>query len=176
MKRALIATVDATRARLFAYEEAADPALQLRELRDLVSIERPHHVRDAVSSTEPGRALAADGPARGNGPHGTTTGYERSATDDHRVARMGELDLRFARQVVQQIEEVMNQDGYQQLILAAPPKMLGQLRKADGVLHRGDLQIDDLPQGIAHLSVAQLHDYLAARDLIPPRRRLAAAR
>ncbi|HSD87596.1 MAG TPA: host attachment protein [Kofleriaceae bacterium] len=176
MKRVLIATIDATRARLFAYEEGAAPALELRELRDLVSIERPHHVRDAVSSTEPGRAGAADGPAQGNGPHGTTTGYERSATDDHRDARMDELDLRFARQVVQQIEELVNQDAYQHLIISAPPKMLGQLRKVDGVLQRADLHIDDLPQELAHLSVAQLHDHLAARDLIPPRRRLAAAR
>lgn len=178
MKRALIATIDASRARLFAYDEDADPAGQLRELRDLVSIDRPHHVRDAVSSTEPGRSLAADGaaPGKGKGAHGSTTGYERSATVDHRDAKMGELDLKFAKYVVEQIEEVVNQDGYHHLILAAPPKMLGQLRKADGVLHRADLRVDDLTQELARLSVAELHDHLAAQGLIPPRRRLAAAR
>src|SRR5512142_2081584 len=97
MKRALIATIDATRARLYGYEEGADPANQLRELRDLANIGRPHHVRDAVSSSEPGRGLASDGTASGGGPHGTTKGYERSATVDHRDAKVSVMDAKFAR-------------------------------------------------------------------------------
>lgn len=164
MKRAIIAIVDAAQARLFGYdEEAAD---QLHELRDLSSAGRRLRVGATLSSSEPGRASAADG----------ARGYERSATNDHREARVGEMDARFARDVVQALDEIVAQDGYQRIIVAASAKMLGELRRHEGVLQRADIRVDEIPKILTTMSVAQLHDQLAAMDLIPPRRRLAAAR
>jgi protein required for attachment to host cells len=175
MKKAVIAIVDAAQARLFGYdEEAAD---QLHELRDLVSVGRKLRVGELMSSSEPGRASASDGPAvsvRGAASH--THGYARSATDDHRDAKVGEMDARFARDVVQALDEIIHKDGYRRIVIAASAKMLGELRRHDGVLHRADVKVDEIPKILTTRSVAQLHDQLAAMDLLPARRRLAAAR
>jgi protein required for attachment to host cells len=177
MKRAVIAIVDAAQARLFAYEEDADPAHQLYEIRDLRSPGRKLRVGELVSNTEPGRASAADGPAdsvQGQANH--TRGYARSATDDHRDAKVAEMDAKFARDVIEALDEIISKDGQRHLILAAGAKMLGELRQQQGVLNRPDVRIDEIPKILTTLSVAQLHDHLAGMDLIPPRRRLAAAR
>lgn len=178
MQRAVIAIVDAAHARIFAYEEGADPTLQLHELQDLSSAGRQLRVGETVSNTEPGRSSASDGPAlsANNGGQTHTRGYERSATDDHRDAKVEEMDSKFAKQVVQAVDALINQDGYRHVIVAAGPKMLGALRNADGVLSRADLQVEEIPKVLTTLSVAQLHDHLAAQGLVPPRRRLAAAR
>jgi protein required for attachment to host cells len=175
MKRAVIAIVDAAQARLFGYDE--DAADQLHELRDLRSAGRKQRVGELVSNSEPGRASAADGPAMS--VHGTAThtrGYERSATNDHRDAKVGEMDARFARDVVQALDEIINQGGYRRIVIAASAKMLGELRRHESVLHRSDVKVDEIPKILTTMSVAQLHDQLAAMDLLPARRRLAAAR
>ena len=145
MKRTLIVVADAVRARLFAYEEGADPAHELHEVRDLVS---------------PGRKLRVGEPV----------------PDDSRDAHAAETDAKFARDVVQALDEIITQDGARHVVVAASPKMLGEMRRHDGVLHRADLRVDEIPTILTTLTVAQLHDHLAAMDLIPPRRRLAAAR
>jgi protein required for attachment to host cells len=177
MKRAVIAIVDAAQARLFAYEEDADPAHQLYEIRDLRSPGRKQRIGELVSNTERGRAPASDGPAPS--VPGTATharGYARSNTDDHRFQKEAEMDAKFARDVIAALDEIVTKDGQRHLILAAGAKMLGELRQHDSVLHRPDMRIDEIPKILTTLSVAQLHDHLAGMDLIPPRRRLAAAR
>lgn len=177
MKRALIAVVDAARARLFAYEEGADPRAQLRELRDMANGGRTERTGELMSNTEVGRGLAADGPALGGrGGQGHTRGYERSATDDHRDDQIAMRDHKFAKAVVEEVNALVNQDRFRHLILIAPPKMLGELRQVDGVLHRDDLAVDQISQDLTNFSTAQLHDHLSNMALIPGRVRLAAAR
>lgn len=177
MKRALIAVVDAARARLFAYEEGGDPREQLREVRVMANAARTERTGDLMSNTEVGRGLAADGPARGaRGGQGTTRGYERSNPDDHRDDQIAMRDHKFAKAVVDEVNAFVNQDRFRRLILIAPPKMLGELRQVDGVLHRDDLAVDQISQDLTNFSTAQLHDHLSNMDLIPGRVRLAAVR
>lgn len=90
--------------------------------------------------------------------------------------REAEVDSKFARDVVQALDKLVQQDAHRGLILATSTKMLGELRRHDGVLHRADVDIHEIPKILTALSVAQLHDHLATMDLIAPRRRLAAAR
>lgn len=177
MKRALIAVVDAARARLFAYEEGGDPRSQLRELRTMTNAERRERTGDLMTHTEQGRGLAADGPALGGrGGQGHTRGYQRSATDDHRDDQIAMHDYKFAKLIVDEVNALIKQDGFRHLIMIAAPKMLGELRQVDGVLHRDDLNVDQVSQDLTNFSNAQLHDHLSNMDLIPGRVRLAAAR
>ena len=164
MKRACIAVVDATRARLYTFEEGGDPAHQLAEVKDLVNPGRRLRVGEMVSNYEPG-VETSQGGARA-----------RSQTDDHRDAHVEELDSKFAREVVESIEALVDEDGYRHLIVVASPKMLGLMRQADGVLHRPDLTIDEISRDLARLTSPQLHDHLASMKLIPARIRLATAR
>lgn len=85
-------------------------------------------------------------------------------------------DHKFAKEVITGVEALINQDGFRHLIMIAPPKMLGELRQVDGVLHRDDLQLEQVQQDLTNFTTAQLHDHLASMDLIPGRVRLAAAR
>ncbi|NVB83967.1 MAG: host attachment protein [Kofleriaceae bacterium] len=164
MKRACIAVVDALRARLYTYEEGGDPTHQLSEKQDLVNAGRRLKVGDMVSNNEPGMDVSPGG-ARA-----------RSQTDDHRDAKVEEMDSKFAREIVENIERLVNEDGFRHLIVVASPKMLGLMRQADGVLHRPDLTIDEISRDLAKLTSSQLHDHLASMKLIPARVRLATAR
>lgn len=164
MKRACIAVVDASRARLYTFEEGGDPTHQLSEVKDLVNPGRRLKVGEMVSNYEPGMDVSPGG-ARA-----------RSQTDDHRSAHVDELDSKFAREIVENIEALVDEDGYRHLIVVASPKMLGLMRQADGVLHRPDLTIDEISRDLARLTSSQLHDHLASMKLIPARVRLATAR
>lgn len=159
MKRSCIAVVDAARARLYTYQE--DPAHELKEVADLVNPGRRLRTSELFSDSRPGSD-------RGFG--------ERDYTfDDHRDAHVENMDLQFAREVVVEIDRIVREGAYLHVIVVASPKMLGDLRKVDAVLHRADLVLDEIPRDLAKLTSPQLHDRLAELKLIPPRHRVTAA-
>jgi protein required for attachment to host cells len=167
VKRACIAIVDAARARLYTYQEDAQPGQELREIRDLANAGRRLKQADLFSETRP--SLARSGkPGEGYVPGSTK--------DDHRDDHIEVMDTRFAKEVVEELTRIIRTEAYGRLILIAPPKMLGDLRKANASLKRNGIVIDEVPRDLANLDAAQLHDHLAALDLIPGRQRLTIAR
>jgi protein required for attachment to host cells len=176
MKRACIAIVDAARARVYTYEEDSTPGQELREVVDLVNPGRRLKAGEMFSESRP--ALANHGGLRRSvqGGNRTDSGEPGSTYDDHRGAHIEEMDNKFAKQVVEALDRVILDEKLGHLILIAPPKMLGTLRKNDGVLHREGLALDEITQDLTNLSPAMLHDRLASLDLIPPRQRLKMAR
>lgn len=174
MKRACIAIVDATRARVYAYqhEVSENPNEQLRELVDFANPAR--HLRDSqlFSETRPG---ADSGHAPGGAPSQTALRNSGHAYDDHRDAHIERMDLDFAKRIVSEIDRVVHEFAFAHVILVASPKMLGDLRKVNGVLHREDLILDEIPRDLAKLTSPQLHDHLARLKLIAPRKRPAFA-
>jgi protein required for attachment to host cells len=167
MKRACIAVVDACRARLYTYQQAADPGQQLQEVRDLANPGRRLRPSELFSESRPSnKAPGRPGPMRERG----------STSDDHRDDHLDMLDARFAKEVMDEIDKLVGEGGYGHLILVASPKMLGELRRADGVLKRYGLVVDEVPRDLAKLTAAQLHDHLASLELIPGRTRVFMAR
>lgn len=167
MKRACIAIVDASRARLYAYQEDADPGRELREIRDLVSPGR--RMRDSELFTESRPPLAPSGqmgPNRSGGP----------AKDDHRDDHRAMMDTKFARLIVEEVDKLIRAEGFGHLIMISAPKMLGELRKANGVLKRNGLVVDEIARDLTNLTGTQLHDHLASLDMLPGRQRLKMAR
>lgn len=169
MKRACIAIVDAARARVYTYEEDSTPGQELREVLDLVNPGRRLKAGDMFSESRP--ALANSGGARRAGQGEPATAY-----DDHRGAHIDEMDNKFAKQVVDELDRIIREGKLGHLVLIAPPKMLGTLRKNNGVLHREGLALDEITQDLTNLGPAHLHDRLASLNLIPPRQRLKMAR
>ena len=135
MKRACIAIVDATRARLYTYERADDE----------------------TAGTESG-AL-----------HEVMDLRARS-TDDHRDAHAHQIDRRFARQVVAEIDRIAREHAFTRVVLVTSPAMLGELRGVTGALRRPELVVEYVARDLAQLSSPQIHDHLAQLSLIPPRR------
>jgi len=152
MQRACIAIVDAAHARLYSYEPGDNNEPGLREERDLVSPGRQAH------------GMFSDHPARAPGDnHGTK--------DDHRGDHLHELDLRFARDVVGEIERLVRERGLAHVIVVATPKMLGELRQVDEPLRKDGIVLDEVQQDLAWLTPPQIHDHLAAMSLLEPRAR-----
>src|SRR5690242_3294424 len=116
MKRSCIAIVDAVRARVYTYQDAAQV---MREELDLIN--------------------------------------------------MGREELEFAKVIVGELDRIVREGAYGHVIVVASPTMLGDLRKVDGVLHRADLVLDEIPRDLAKLTSPQLHDKLAELKLLPPR-------
>jgi protein required for attachment to host cells len=167
MKRACIAVVDAARARLFTYQEDAEPGRELREIRDLVNPGRRMKQGDMFSESRP--------PLTGTGKPGV--GKEPTSTkDDHRDDHVEMMDMKFAKEIVEELDKILRLEGYGHVILVAPPKMLGELRKANGTLKRNGLVLDEVQNDLSNLNVTQVHDHLASVDMIPARQRLKIAR
>ena len=78
MKRSCIEIVDAARARVFTYQEDADPGQELREVRDLTNPGRSLPDRDLFSESRP--SLAQPGRPGPSGEPGSTKDDHR---DDH---------------------------------------------------------------------------------------------
>jgi len=161
MKRALIAIVDAAHARLYTYEQIGDNEPTLYEQRDLVNAGRQAHAGSMFSDRKPGNRWQEGG---------------RGSTDDHRMDHIAELDARFAKLVVNEATRIVSEEGFHHVILVASPKMLGELRRADAPLRRGDIIIDEVAQDLAWLTSPQIHDHLAAMKLVDPRPRIALQR
>lgn len=167
MKRACIAIVDASRARLYAYQEDAVPGRELREVRDLVSPGR--RLKDSELFTESRPPLAPSGqigPNRSGGP----------GKDDHRDDHRAMMDTRFAKEIVEEVDKLLRAEGFGHLILIAAPKMLGELRKTNASLKRNGLVVDEIARDLTNLTGTQLHDHLASLAMIPGRQRLNLAR
>jgi protein required for attachment to host cells len=167
MKRSCIAIVDAARARVFTYQEDADPGQELREVRDLTNPGRRLADRDLFSESRP--SLGQSGRPGPSGEPGSTK-------DDHRDDHINMMDQKFAKEIVEELDKLIRADGFGHLILIAGPKMLGELRKANGTLKRNGLVVDEIPRDLANLTGTQLHDHLASIDMIPGRQRLKLAR
>jgi protein required for attachment to host cells len=162
MKRALIATVDAARARIYTYQEDAKPGSELREVQDLTNPGRRLPDRELFSESRPSLSPSGMvGPNVSGGP----------AKDDHRDDHIAMMDTKFAKEIVEELDRIVRTEGYGHLILLAPPKMLGTLRKANGIFKRGGLAVDEVPRDLSNLTAAQLHDHLASLGMVPGRQR-----
>ena len=155
MYRACIATVDATRARLFTYERVAAPEgtrEQLVEHTDLVNPARRMRPGSLFSDSQPGAARA---------------GSHQNAFDDHRDQHITRFDIDFARAALVALRELIDQQQPRQVILCAGPRMLGHLRAAvPGILPDG-VEPDELARDLVKLGPSELRDQLASHDLLP---------
>jgi protein required for attachment to host cells len=164
MKRICIASVDATRARLYTFEEMAAPpgeiTQQLRERIDLCHPARRLRPSELFADSRPGADRAPNG--------------RNYLVDDHREASMRHMDHQFAGLVVEELERLVAEEGTREVILAASPRMLGLLRELTAPLRERGVSVCDIDRDLVKLSRSQLHDYLSRRDLLPERERLAA--
>jgi protein required for attachment to host cells len=159
-----IVTADATRARLYTFDELTaavdEPTQELRERVTLVDPARRRRASELFSDTRPGLDRAPSG-----------RGF---AVDDRRDAALRRMDREFAGDIAQACVELMRSHRVSRLIVAASPRMLGFLREL-GPLAAADVELCEIDRDLVHLSNAQLHDYLANRDLLPARERVGLA-
>jgi protein required for attachment to host cells len=161
MKRMCILVADATRARVFTYEQHQEPdgpKEAFRELDDLVDLARRKRPTELFSDSS-------------GGNHTGARGY---SFDDHRQAHLDQLDTNFAAELVAAVSRITTEGSYHSLLVVASSRMLGQLRPAFETLRR-TVTITEIERDLTKLAEAELRDHLATLDLLPPRPRLAFA-
>jgi protein required for attachment to host cells len=154
---------DASRARLFTIEPTddwPDPGVALRERADYIRPERRHPAGAALTD-HPGTAYAPTGLAFG--------------LDDHRAARTRQIDRGFAADLAAELARAVADTGTEHTIVVASPRMLGALRPLVHAALGSGVVIDEIALDLTKLSVARLHDRLAAMGFVPARRRRARA-
>lgn len=156
MKRACIAVVDAASARIFTYQQLDGRPPDLVEQQDLVSPGRRAKDGDLFSEHSPG--------AR-------NTENSFGSTDDHRDAHRANWDTSFANAVGDEVERIAAHQGFSRIIVVAPPKMLGHLRRPLEALRKHGFDVEPIERDLTHLSAPQIHDHLADMKLIDPRHR-----
>jgi protein required for attachment to host cells len=114
-----------------------------------------------------------------SGPHGSRTQELREETelidpDRRNRSSTGELERRFAAEVIDRISDLVRDHGCHRLIVVASPNLLEELRKLRGPRFAGHLAIDELGRDATHFSPAQIHDLLAEQGLLPARERIAS--
>ena len=165
MKRACIATIDAARAKIYTYQDDADPGREMREVQDLTNPGRRARDSELFSDTRPSLAPSGHAPPQAAGFSGGPT------KDDHRDDHIAMMDQKFAKEICEELDKVVRAGGYGHLILIAPPKMLGTLRKANGVFNRPGLVVEEVTRDLSNLTPSQLHDHLASLGLVAGRQR-----
>ncbi len=147
MKSTWVVVADSTRARILKADNAVGP---LSELETLVHPESRLHERDLISDA-PGRAF-------------DRAGQGRHAMGQQVSPKEHEIEA-FTRQVAERLDHARENGELEQLIIVAPPSVLGKLRKAlpQEVSRLVTLEVD---KNLTRLSPGEIRAHLPER--LPP--------
>jgi protein required for attachment to host cells len=150
-----IVAADSSRARVL---QVLDREQKLQEVQSLSNPGGRAHERDLQTDAEP----------RWNG-HGGKAGSGRNGgpANDREAQGPNEHAMRtFAREIGHFLEKARTEKRYDELVLVAPPKVLGALR---GELEKEvqKLVADDMPKNLSWLSERELEGYFARREGSP---------
>jgi protein required for attachment to host cells len=155
-----VVVISGTLARFFTLEPAENPEYQsgpnLIECDSLTNAANELHGRDLWATTKTGRNRGSSGQAHGY--------------DDHRDNHLGEFERHFAKEIVAKIVELTQTRYVDQLLLVAEPQILGFVRDAIAPQIPKHLKIQELAKDLCKLKPLELHEYLAAKELLPARK------
>ncbi len=161
MQNYVVAVVNSTRARLFVLEPAQfpeyEPSSKLVEIETLYNSTQELQGQDLWSNTKPGRNRGSAGQAHGYDDH----------RDNHRV----EFERRFAQAIAGRITEFVRLSQPHQLLLVAEPQILGIVREILIPDLPKNLRVYELAKDLCQLRPHELHEYLAAKALLPAQTR-----
>lgn len=160
MNKYLILATDGARARFFRLQNPETPELQggpdLIETHKENNPELEMHGDNIFSTTKSGSYRSP-----GNG--------KSHAYDDHRSSHFKESQKRFAHKIAEDIMKEADKPGTKEIILAASPAMLGDLRPYLKDLINKDVKIHEVDKDMTKLEARKLHNNLADEQLLPPR-------
>jgi len=148
-----IVTADESRARVLQVQDRATQALE--EVENFVNPSGRAHERDLQSDAEPRfnghGGVGKAGTAPTGGP---ASDRETQGAIEHSVKM-------FAKHLGTYLEQARQQHRYDELVLVAPPKFLGALRKELGK-EVNETIADELPKDLSGLNTRELSAYLRA--------------
>ena len=146
-----IIAADESRARVL---QVLDREQRLAEIEDLVNPAGRAQDRELESDAEP-RFSGHGGVGK---PGGSTT--SGPASDSERQGAVEHSVLTFAKEVGRYLDKARTEHRYDQLVLVAPPKFLGALRKE---LHKEveKLVSEELPKDLSWFNAREIEKYFA---------------
>lgn len=146
-----IVAADEGRARVL---QVARPEKRLLEIEDMLNPEGRLQNRDLVTDAEP-RFSGHGGVGK---PGASPTGGP--ASDRQAASAVEHSAQKFAKQIARRLEKARVEHRFDQLVLVAPPKFLGALRKElDKEVEK--LVAEELPKDLSWLSARELERHLA---------------
>lgn len=158
-----VVVADGTRARFFTLTPGApkgEAGATLLEREDLISTEKEVPGKEMWSDVKSGRGTAPLG--------GPAHGY-----DDQRERHEHEFERRFAQRITDEAVRLAQREKAAHLILVAETRLLGYLRNALHIPAHMSFGVHELAKDMTKLSVAELHENLAAAGLVPERHAVA---
>ncbi len=145
-----IVAADSSRAKVL---QVADRERKLLEVDDLLNPQARLQDRELQTDAEPRfnghGGVGKAGSARTGGP---ASDREAGGAVEHSVKA-------FAREIGRYLEQARNQHRYDELVLIAPPKFLGAVRKELGK-EVEKLVVDELPKDLSWFNAREIERYL----------------
>lgn len=157
MARTCIIVVDGAHARFITLEIPEEPRLdggaRLIEHRDLVNPEAEVPERRMFSDRR-GRAHAS--------PKGAS-----HALDDGRAQHRHELERRYIRHLLDEMERFVLSEHATRLLLVSEPRVLGALREQLRYDRLGGIEVIEIGENLAQRPLEQIQSVLALRGVLP---------
>ncbi|MDJ0735776.1 MAG: host attachment protein [Nostocaceae cyanobacterium] len=163
MIQVLVAVIDGTTARFLTLEPAEFPEHEsspnLIEHKSLLNPVQEQQGKQLWANVKTGRNKGLGGQAH--------------AYDDRRQQHVIEFERRFAQLIADEIIKLTQAKGIDKLLLVAEPQILGIMRETVVTLLSKNLQIQELAKDLCKLKPLEIHELLASKNLLPPRKRVS---
>jgi hypothetical protein len=161
----LIVVVNDEKARLFTLEPVKFPELEsgprIVELEDLINPEAMVSDQERYSDSKTGRGSAPRG--------GPVHGY-----DDRREQHLGELRRRFSVIVMKEVQKLAKAQHVRTIIVAIAAPMERYVSSELEILAKQGFQVLKVSKNLINFLPQRIHAYLAAMNIVPEQKRLAA--
>lgn len=145
-----------TNARFLIWDDTEIPGEtrpQLKEVDDLLNPMDPHLAKAAWTNIQSGRNQGTSSQAHGY--------------DDHRQNHLDEFERRYCNAIAIRGKSLIDQYDLRTIILAAPPHLLGTIRREGYPTWPTSLKIHELSKDLAKASTSEIYQYLVKNKLLP---------
>ncbi len=163
MSQHLVAVIDGTRARFLTLEPVEFPEYQSGP--NLIECEG---ISNSTNDRQDQELWAESKTGRNRGAGGQAHSY-----DDHRDNHRVEFERRFAQEIANCTQHLLQVHQVQNLLLVAEPQILGLMREVLIPTIGRSIQTSELSKDLCHLKPHELHEYLARKDLLPAKKNVS---
>ena len=169
MTKHRVVVSEMAQARFFTLEW--EPSLTAEDnpfLREIKTMENPQHqAGDSSYWTDTRRGVQREyqGGQRAGQPSGTSS----HNYDEHRENNEQQNTQKFAREIIHNLNDMIEAKHIDHVVLCGEKQMIGFLRKTLDELPRDKISLDEVPKDLTKFTPRELHQKLAAEGFLPKR-------
>ncbi|WP_347333007.1 host attachment protein [Marinimicrobium locisalis] len=166
-----VTVAELAKARIFTLESSETPELErspyLRECKTYANPDHKASESEIWSDTRRG----AHREHQAAQVAGQTTGTPHHNYDEHRDKREHKANRQFAKDIVADLEQIIQENNVSRLVLCAESQMLGVLRPELNALSSKQIKLTEIDKDLTNLNPQQLHSKLAEDGFLPRSKR-----